>query len=131
MDQENEGFIAKPSTSEAYRDAILRLWVDISSNSINFRESFLTNSMDPEQRRNLINNLVELWLQLIPKVVGWKELEDKNLKNLAEKMEQYERYYLNPVLLLSPDAGVDLLNFQKDLRFCIESLGITKFERVE
>jgi len=128
---EQEQRIARPSVSDAFKNAILKLWIDICSNSIEYRETFLTNSIDPEQRRTLINNLIELWLQLIPKVVGWKDLENKRLQNLAEKMEEYEKYFTNPALLLDPDAGIELLEFQKDLRFCIESLGVTSFEKVE
>ena len=127
----NNQYIAKPPVSDAFKNAILKLWIDISSNSIEYRDTFLTNSMDPEQRRVLINNLIELWLQLIPKVVGWKDLESKRMQDLAKKMEQYEKYYYNPALLLDPESGLDLLNFQKDLRFCIESLGITSFEKVD
>jgi len=123
--------LAKPPVSDAFKNAILKLWIDISTNSIEYRETFLTNSMDPEQRRVLINNLIELWLQLYPKVVGWKSLDQKTLKDLAVKMELYERYYFNPALLLDPESGLDLLKFQKDLRFCIEALGITSFEKVE
>lgn len=79
----------------------------------------------------LINNLIEIWLQLYPKIIGWKNDENRQLKELAEKMEGYEEYYYNPALLLDPNGGLDLLDFQKDIRFCIEALGITSFERTD
>lgn len=124
--------IAKPTLSDAFKNAILGLWLDISRESINFRDTFLMNSIDPEQRRQLINKLIELWIQLYPKVVGWKDAtENPQLQRLAEKMINYERYFRNPALLLDPNSGLELLEFQLDLRFCLETLGITTFEEIK
>ena len=128
MDQQ----IAKPPLSDIYKNAVLKLWIDISSNSIEFRNSFLTNSMDPDQRRDFINNLIEIWIQLYPKVIGWRSSADnRNLKEIAEKMGNYEKYFKNPALLLDPESGMDLLQFQLDIRICLEALGITSFEEVK
>lgn len=127
-----EQIIAKPQLSDVYKNAILKLWIDISSNSIEFRNSFLTNSLDPEQRRSFINNLIEIWVQLYPKVIGWKNIEDnKQLQEIAGKIEYYHKYFKNPALLLDPHAGLELLQFQLDIRICLEALGITSFEKIE
>lgn len=120
--------LAKPPLNDAYRNALLKLWIEISGASIDFRESFLTSSLDPQTTRDLVNQLVELWLQIYPKVIGWQELEDKHLKELASKIKKHETYYLNPALLL--EDGFLILEFQKDLRMCLEALGITSIEQV-
>lgn len=127
----NEEVVARPTISDAYKNTLLKLWIDISSNSIDYRDNFLINSLDPEHRRNFINNLIELWLQIAPKISGWETLEDKNKKSMSKKIMQYEIYYYNPAMLLDPDASLVILDFYKDLRFCIEILGITSFERVD
>lgn len=126
-----EGELAKPSVSDAYKQILLKLWIDISSNSISFMDNFLSSNLDPQQRRDLIINLREAWIQIYPKVKGWKDREEENLKELSVRIEDYKQYFYNPALLLDEDAGVDILEFQLLIRECLEALGVTTFEEVK
>ena len=130
LDENEITELAKPSISDQFKKFILDLWIDISNISQAYRQSFLTFNVDPEYRLLLANKMIELWLQLIPKVVGLEDDNNKRVKEISKKMVSFEKYYRNPVLLISEDAGLEILDFQKTLRECLEILGITTFEEV-
>jgi len=130
LDENEITELAKPSISDQFKKFVLDLWMDISNISQAYRQSFLTFNVDPEYRLLLVNKMIELWLQLIPKVVGLEDDSNKKVKEISKKMVLFEKYYRNPVLLISEDAGLEILDFQKTLRECLEILGITTFEEV-
>ena len=130
LDENEITELAKPSISDQFKKFVLDLWIDISNISQAYRQSFLTFNVDPEYRLLLVNKMIELWLQLIPKVVGLEDDSNKKVKEISKKMVSFEKYYRNPVLLISEDAGLEILDFQKTLRECLEILGITTFEEV-
>ena len=130
LDENEITELAKPSISDQFKKFVLDLWIDISNISQAYRQSFLTFNVDPEYRLLLANKMIELWLQLIPKVVGLEDDNNKRVKEISKKMVSFEKYYRNPVLLISEDAGLEILDFQKTLRECLEILGITTFEEV-
>ena len=107
------------SSGASFAIDILNNWRKVIDSGNVFRYNYQQGIKNKAVKNVYASELITLWLQLYPKVVGRTDMQ-----KLEEKFKCYAKYHENPRLL---KKGKDLHEFETMLREVIEKLGITKW----
>jgi len=100
-----------------YREYLLKKYVEMCELATQLRKSYIEGKSDRETHYRLVSLAIDLWLQILPKVQG--------KANLEERLKRYVVFYVNPILFFQEGYEKLLWMMIFDLRYAFESLGLT------
>ena len=100
-----------------YREYLLKKYMEMCELATQLRKSYIEGKSDRETHYRLASLAIELWLQILPKVQGKKDLEDR--------LRDYVIFYVNPILFFLEGFENYLWKMIFELRYAFESLGLT------
>ena len=100
-----------------YKDYLLKKYIEMCELATRLRKSYIEGRSDRETHFQLVSLIIELWLQILPKVQGRKDLEDR--------LRRYTVFYINPILFFQEGYEKLLWMMIFVLRYAFESLGLT------
>ena len=103
---------------DKYKDALIDMWAACAEKAIFLRKKYLLNESDNELLSEFVSLLVEMFVQLEPKVEGTEGID----------LEKYESVVSDPELLMQDPAKI--WELYRELRGALEVLRITVFEKV-
>jgi len=112
------------SSGASYAFKILEKWFRFRDIAEEVHASSLSDNADKDYEKlyTYISQMVSLWLELYPKIVGRSDL-----KEFEKQFVKYKQYYHNPRLLMEDKNSADCSEMELTLRDALEKLGITKW----
>ena len=91
-----------------YKDYLLKKYIEMCELATRLRKSYIEGRSDRETHFQLVSLIIELWLQILPKVQG-RELENR--------LRRYTVFYINPILFFQEGYEKLLWMMIFDLRY--------------
>ena len=103
--------------TESYKQWLIDAFKEMSEYSVDLRHSYIRNEENREAHFKMMSILIELWIQLFPKMQGTKH--EKNFK-------QWLPFIVEPRLFLVPKYEQLIWLMESHIRMGFEHLGLTK-----